>query len=57
MFSKKEIIIPYTVVVCTGCQMTQKREFVSGDVLFAESKCSCGKTARIEKIFGEAVQS
>lgn len=58
MFSKKETIIPYKVVACDGCKMTKKTEFAPGDVLFAESECpSCGKTARIEKIFGEAVHS
>ena len=58
IFSKKKIIIAYTVEQCTKCEMLTKREFNEGDVLFAElSKCSsCDGQTRIEKIFGESFE-
>ncbi len=58
MFSKKKIIIAYTVEKCKKCGMLRKRKFAEGDVLFAESsKCtSCGGMTSIEKIFGETIE-
>ena len=58
IFSKKKIIIAYTVEQCIKCEMLTKRKFREGDVLFAElSKCSsCGSLTRIEKIFGESFE-
>ena len=58
IFSKKKIIIEYTVEQCTKCGTLTKRKFNVGDVLFAEiSKCSsCDGLARIEKIFGETME-
>lgn len=56
IFSKKKIIVAYTVEKCIKCEMLTKREFRDGDVLFAElSQCSsCDGLTRIEKIFGES---
>ena len=58
IFSKKKIIVAYTVEQCIECEMLTKRKFREGDVLFAESsKCSsCGDQTRIEKIFGESFE-
>ena len=58
IFSKKKIIIAYSVEQCIKCEMLTKRKFREGDVLFAElSKCgSCGSLTRIEKIFGESFE-
>lgn len=58
MFSKKKIILDYTVEKCSKCGMQRKRKFSDGDVLFAESsKCdSCGEMCFIEKIFGETLE-
>jgi len=55
MFSKKKIIIAYTVEQCTKCKILTKRKFNECDVLFTDvSKCSsCGGLVQIEKIFGE----
>lgn len=57
MFSKKKITIAYTVEKCKKCHALNKRKFVSGDILFAESsKCSsCDGMNVIEKIFGESI--
>ena len=59
IFSKKKIIIAYTVEKCSKCGMLKKREFIAGDCLFSESsKCnSCDGTSIIEKIFGEELES
>ncbi len=59
IFSKKKIIIAYTVEKCSKCGMLRKREFIEGDCLFSESsKCSsCDGTSIIEKIFGEELES
>jgi len=58
MFSKKKIIIVYTVEKCKKCGMLRKRKFTEGDVLFTKSsKCtSCDGMASIEKIFGETIE-
>jgi len=57
IFSKKKIIVAYTVEQCIKCGMMTKRGFKEGDVLFTElSKCNaCGDLTRIEKIFGEPI--
>ena len=57
MFSKKKIIIAYTVEKCQKCGMLKKRKFTEGDILFTESsKCaSCDGMTSIEKIFGETI--
>ncbi len=59
IFSKKKIIIAYTIEKCSKCGMQRKREFIDGDYLFSESsKCnSCDGTTIIEKIFGEELES
>ena len=59
MFSKKKIIIAYTIEQCEKCQSIRKRKFTNGDILFAESsKCSsCDGRTFIEKIFGESIES
>ena len=58
IFSKKKIIVEYTLGRCTKCGAITKRKFQEGDVLFFElSKCtSCDGTFRIEKIFGEFLE-
>ena len=58
MFSKKKIVIAYTVEKCTKCGMLRKRKFAEGDVLFAESSncASCDGMTSIEKIFGEIIE-
>ena len=58
MFSKKKIIIAYTVEKCKKCGMQRKRKFTDGDILFAESSncTSCDGMTSIEKIFGETIQ-
>ena len=58
IFSKKKIIVAYTVEQCVKCGMLTKRKFNEGDVLFTEiSKCnSCDGLTRIEKIFGESIE-
>ena len=58
IFSKKKIIIAYTVEQCTKCKILTKRKFHEGDILFAQlSECSsCNEPIRIEKIFGESFE-
>jgi len=58
IFSKKKIIIAYTVEKCKKCGMQRKRKFTEGDILFAElSNCtSCDGMTSIEKIFGETIE-
>jgi len=58
IFSKKKIIIAYTVEKCKECGMLRKRKFAESDVLFTESsKCtSCDGMTSIEKIFGETIE-
>ncbi len=58
MFSKKKIIVAYSVEECKKCGMLRKRKFIDGDVLFTESsKCtSCDGITSIEKIFGETIE-
>ena len=58
MFSKKKIIMEYTVEKCNNCGITKQRKFKKGDVLFAElSKCQeCEGFICIDKIFGETVE-
>jgi len=58
MFSKKKIIIAYTVEKCQKCGMLRKRKFADGDILFAESSncTSCDGMTSIEKIFGETIE-
>ncbi|HJL67096.1 MAG TPA: hypothetical protein QGI48_00355 [Nitrosopumilus sp.] len=58
IFSKKKIIIAYTIEKCPECNMQTKRKFAKGDILFTESsKCtSCNGIAVIEKIFGESFE-
>ena len=58
MFSKKKIVIEYTVEKCIDCKLILKRKFISGDVLFAKSsKCtSCDAMMRIENIFAETLE-
>lgn len=57
MFSKKKIIIAYTLEQCTKCGMQIKRKFMDGDILFVNTtKCvSCDGLSVIEKIFGESI--
>jgi len=56
-FSKKKIVVAFTVEKCTKCNALKKRKFSDGDTLFiSSSKCaSCGETTCIEKIFGETL--
>ncbi len=58
IFSKKKIIIAYTIEKCPECNMQRKRKFAKGDILFTESsKCtSCNGIAVIAKIFGESFE-
>ena len=58
MFSKKKIVIAYTVEKCKKCGMMRKRKFTEGDILFTESSncTSCGGMISIEKIFGETIE-
>jgi len=58
IFSKKKIIIAYTVEKCKKCGMQRQRKFTEGDILFAElSNCtSCDGMTSIEKIFGETIE-
>ena len=58
IFSKKKIIIAYTIEKCPECNMQRKRKFANDDVLFSESsKCpSCDVICMIEKIFGESFE-
>ncbi len=57
MFSKKKIVVAYTVEKCKKCGMMRKRKFTECDVLFTESsKCtSCDGMTSVEKIFGETI--
>jgi len=57
MFSKKKIVIAYTVEKCKKCGMMRKRKFTEGDVLFTESSncASCDGMTSVEKIFGETI--
>jgi len=57
IFSKKKIIIAYTIEKCKKCGMLRKRKFMEGDILFSESsQCtSCDGMTSIEKIFGESI--
>jgi len=59
IFSKKKIIVAYTIEKCPKCYMQRKRKFVDGDYLFSDSsKCtSCDGLTRIEKIFGQELES
>ena len=56
-FSKKKIVLAFTVEKCTKCNALKKRKFSEGDALFTtSSKCaSCGEITSIEKIFGETL--
>jgi len=56
-FSKKKIVLAFTVEKCTKCNAVKKRKFLDGDTLFTtSSKCtSCGELTSIEKIFGETL--
>lgn len=58
MFSKKEIIVAYTIEKCNSCQFEKKRNYKKGDYLFAKTmKCSsCEGEMQIEKIFGETIE-
>ncbi len=58
IFSKKKIIIAYTIEKCPECNMQRTRKFAKDDVLFSESsKCpSCDVICMIEKIFGESFE-
>jgi len=58
IFSKKKIIIAYTVEKCKKCGMLRKRKFTEGDILFNESSncASCDGITSIEKIFGETIE-
>ena len=58
MFSKKKIVMEYTVEKCKSCNLERKRKFKDGDYLFHEtSKCeSCDGVMQIEKIFGETIE-
>ena len=58
MFSKKKIVIAYTVEKCKKCGILRNRKFAEGDVLFAESSncTSCDGMTSIEKIFGEIIE-
>jgi hypothetical protein len=55
MFSKKEIVVTYTIEKCNLCSYQRKREFKNGEYLFQElSSCSeCDGTILVEEIFGE----
>jgi hypothetical protein len=56
-FKKKdEVLDPYTVEKCTGCNKISERKFVEGDYVFKTTgKCTaCGAgQMMIDKIFGE----
>jgi len=58
MFSKKKIIIAYSVEKCKKCGMLRKRKFTEGDILFNDSSncTSCDGITSIEKIFGETIE-
>lgn len=58
MFSKEEIIIPYTIEKCNSCNKEIKRKFKDGDYIFAKTtKCpTCDGMLQIEKIFGETIE-
>ena len=58
IFSKKEIVLDYTVEKCPKCEKSHKRDFSEGDILFTvSSKCAfCDGITIIEKIFGEILQ-
>lgn len=58
MFSKKKIILAYTVEKCLKCKIIKKRKFTKGDVVFSESSpcSSCDGIMLIEKIFGQTVE-
>ena len=58
IFSKKEIVLAYTVEKCPKCEKLNQRDFSDGDVLFnSSSKCTfCDSVTIIEKIYGEILQ-
>jgi len=58
IFSKKEIVLAYTVEKCPKCGKSRKRDFSEGDVLFTtSSKCTfCDGITVVEKIFGEILK-
>lgn len=58
IFSKKEIVLAYTVEKCPKCEKSRKRDFSETDVLFTlSSKCTfCDGITLIEKIYGEILQ-
>ena len=58
IFSKKEIVLAYTVKKCPKCEKSRKRDFSEGDVLFTtSSKCTfCDGITVVEKIFGEILK-
>ena len=58
IFSKKEIVLAYTVEKCPKCKKSSKRDFSETDVLFTpSSKCTfCDGITNIEKIFGEILE-
>ena len=56
---KKEILDPYSIEQCIGCNKTAKRKFKEGDYIFKTlEKCtSCGNgQIMISKIFGESIK-
>ena len=58
IFSKKEIVLAYTVEKCPKCEKSHKRDFSEGDILFtASSKCAfCDGVTSIDKIFGTVLK-
>ncbi|MDC4212629.1 MAG: hypothetical protein MT334_00760 [Candidatus Nitrosopumilus limneticus] len=59
IFSKKEIILAYTIKKCQKCEKLHKDNFSEGDILFTTfSKCTfCDGITVIEKIYGENLQN
>lgn len=56
IFSKKEIIIAYTVEKCNLCKKQNKRKFKEGDILFSKcDSCQCGGVFEIDMIYGQAL--
>ena len=58
IFSKDEIVLPYTVEKCPKCEKFHKRDFSEGDILFTvSSKCNfCDGITTIDKIFGTVLK-
>ncbi len=56
MFSKN-ITVAYTVEKCDSCNVTIKRRYRAGDVLFnVTGSCKCGESLYVDSIYGESVK-